>query len=441
MAVAYSFGGVTEDYLWSGTLLLVLTCLEVGALSIACSAYFPTTVEAFVGNYVIFLVLYAVLPFAWGPRLFDQADRVPFVVTAVWCFPILMLTGGFLLTAWMCVESRAFVPPSNVLLGLFKRLDAWFNDMNRVTGGIVLVRDGEPLPGDRPIAWRETAKKSLGTFRYLFRVLVVIELPLLFICAALRLAVPGGASLQPISACLFIVWVLAAAMIIVHAGSVISSERTRQTLDVLLATPMSGRELVLEKLQGVRRLIGVLLVPFLTIFAFETWWNQSATYRWIYFPLACAALAVYLPLIVWIALCVGLKVRSQIKAVLAVAAIIGGWLLVPTVAGHVWTDVLGYALVDPLSQLLLLNPAALIPALERTGAVVMPPPGSRQVASFSPSWLTFGANLLLHGWVLYALRRWCLANADRLLGRLGERPLLPQERPNCEVVARYAKYV
>lgn len=28
MAVAYSFGGVTEDYLWSGTYLLVITCFQ-----------------------------------------------------------------------------------------------------------------------------------------------------------------------------------------------------------------------------------------------------------------------------------------------------------------------------------------------------------------------------------------------------------------------------
>lgn len=420
MAVAYSFGGVTPDYLWSGTLLLVLTCFEVGALSIACSAYFPTTVEAFVASFLIFLVLFFVMPLGWGPWLFQRADEVHFPVTLASSFLLLMLTGGFFVAAWACLESRAFVPPKNALLGLFKRLDAWFNAMNQVTGGVILVRDGDPLPRNEPVAWRETAKKSLGTFRYLFRVLVAVEVPLLFICQVLRLNVPGGASLGPISAFLYILWGMSTAMIIVHAGSVISSERSRQTLDVLLATPLTGRELILQKLKGVRRLVGVLLVPFLTIFLFETWWNTGATFRWLYLPLELATVGVYLPLLVWTALGVGLKVRSQIKGVLIGMSLVGAWLLVPVVVGRIWTDVLGYSAGGWMRHLLMLNPTQLIPALELAGAIVMPAPGTPQYALDMPPWLVFFANLALHGLVLFGIRRWCLANADRMLGRLDE---------------------
>ena len=421
MAVAYSFGGVTEDYLWSGTYLLVVTCFEVGALSIACSAYFPTTVEAFVGNYVIFLFLFFALPLGWAPRLFSRADQVPFIVTVASSFLTLMLTFGFFVAAWMFVETRAFIPPKNVLLAIFKRLDGFFNNMNRVTGGVILVRDGEPLPADRPVAWRETSKKSLGTFRYLFRVLVAVELPLILICGALQLSVPGGASLQPVSAFLYVLWFLAMAMIVVHAGSVISAERSRQTLDVLLTTPMSGQEILLEKLQGVRRLGGVLLVPFLTVFAFETWWNTGASYRWLYLPLTLSAVAVYLPLIAWVALTIGLLVRSQIKAVLAAFTLIGVYLMISIIIRHVGGDVLGYDPRGPMRYVLLLSPVELIPAIEAAGAVIMPQPGSSQAATtIPPAWGAFIANLLLHGWALVALRRWTLRNADRLLGRLAE---------------------
>lgn len=421
MAVAYSFGGVTEDYLWSGTYLLIITCFQVGALSIACSAYFPTTVEAFVGNYVIFLLLYFLLPLGWGPALFRRADEVSFVVTCASSFLALMLTFGFFVAAWMFVESRAFIPPKNVLLGIFKRLDRFFNDMNHVTGGVILVRDGEPLPDDCPVAWRETSKKSLGTFRYLFRVLVVVELPLVFICGALRMSVPGGASLQPVSGFLYVLWYLALAMIVVHAGSVISAERSRQSLDVLLTTPMTGRQILLEKLQGVRRLVGVLLVPFLTIFVFETWWNTSATYRWAYLPLTLTAVAVYTPLIAWTALAIGLLVRSQIKAVLSALGLIGMYLLIPVVIRHVGGDLLGIDPRGPLRHILLLGPVELIPAIEAAGSVIMPQPGSSQAATTTPpAWATFIANFILHGSALYAIRRWTLRNADRLLGRLAQ---------------------
>lgn len=429
MAVAYSFGGVTPDYLWSGTLLLVLTCVQVGALSIACSAYFPTTVEAFIANFLIFLALFFVFPLGWGPGLFELAEEYPFRETVACCFLLVMLTGGFLVAAWTQVENRAFVPPRNALLGVFKRLDGWFNNMNRVTGGVILVHDGDPLPKDEPVAWRETAKKSLGTFRYLFRVLVAIELPLLFICQILRLNVPGGASLDPISMFLFILWGLAAAMIVVHAASVISSERSRQTLDVLLTTPLTGRELFLQKLKGVRRLMGILLVPFLTVFLFETWWNQGSTFVWLYLPLELVVLAVYLPLIAWFALWIGLKVRSQIKAVLTGITLIGAWLIIPVVVGRICTDLLGHRPDGLVRHLLFLTPTYLIPAIESMGGLVMPPIGSPQYASAMPAWWTFAANLLLHGLALYGLRHWCLANADRLLGRLSDVPATAAEQP------------
>ncbi len=51
--------------------------------------------------------------------------------------------------------------------------------MNVLTGGIVLIRDRDLLPKRHPVRWRETQKKSLGTFRYLFRVFVAVEAPVL----------------------------------------------------------------------------------------------------------------------------------------------------------------------------------------------------------------------------------------------------------------------
>lgn len=425
MAVAYSFGGVTTDYLWSATLLLLLTCFEVGALAVACSSYFATTVEAFVAHYVAFLTLWGVLPFAWGDHLFRRAAerQQSFAVTAASSVLMIFATGGFLLLAWAVLEARAFVTPRNALLGVFRRLDAWFTELNKVTGGIVLVQDGDPLPGRQPIAWRETAKKSLGTFRYLFRVLVLVELPLLFICAGLQNnARPGGASLDPITYFLYVLWLLAISMTVVHAGSVIAAERTRQTLDVLLTTPLSGREILLEKLQGVRRLVKVMLVPFFTVFAFETWWNQSATYRWVYPFLALASVAVYLPLTAWLALWVGLTVRSQMKAVLTALAAIGLWLALPAVATLVVPSLTG-GRSETLENVLLLNPAVLIPDIERAGRITV---DERFImrGRLMPQWSLFAANLLLYGTALWGVRRYVLAHADRLLGRLDERPAL-----------------
>lgn len=423
MAVAYSFGGVTNDFLWAGVILLLLTCLYVGALSVACSAYFTSTVEAFMAAYVLLLLLGVLNPLAWGPHLFENAAGTSLLSVVRSVGVMLFLTGCFLGAACAALESRAFVPPRNVMLKLFHRLDTYFNEANKVTGGIVLVRDGDPLPKTKPVAWRETAKKSLGTFRYLFRVLVVVEVPLLFICQSLRLNGPGGANLEPIRISLYLLWLLAAAMTVVHAGSLIAAERTRQTLDVLLTTPLSGRQILLEKMQGVRRLFGVVLVPFATIFLFEIWWNQSATYRWRAPLLGLASVFVYLPLVAWFSLWVGLRIRSQMKTVLLALTLIGCWLAVPGVTRLVVANLPGGRSDGLVSSLLLLNPAALIPAIEAAGEVIIEPMAPVASRPPPPPWPWFAANLVLHGAALWALRRHVLQTADRLLGRLEEQDL------------------
>jgi ABC-type transport system involved in multi-copper enzyme maturation permease subunit len=418
MAVAYSFGGITPDYLWSGIVLLLLACFQAAALSVMCSAWFPTTVEAFVANYTLFLALFYILPFGWGRWVFARASDASFRETLAWAPFSLVMTGGFLVAARLVLISRAFVSPKNVLLGIFLRLDRFFNDANSVTGGIVLVKDGDLLPGREPVAWRETTKKSLGTFRYLFRVLVVLELPLLYVVTSLRDYVPGGPDINRISVLLYGLWCLGGAMIVVHAGSVIASERTRQSLDVLLATPLSGGEILRQKLRGVQRLIHVLLVPFLTIFAFEVWWFQRTEFRWFYLLLAVASVAVYLPLLAWLALWVGLKVRSQIKSVLGTTALVAGWLFVPVVVRAVITDMAGLNVPSWLEWLLALNPADQIAGIEGLTRAAL---ATRRELEFLPILNYVGRliiNFLVYTLLWHVLRRKCLENADRLLGRL-----------------------
>lgn len=425
MAIAYSFGGITADYLWSGIVLLVLTCVEAAALSVMCSAWYPTTVEAFIGNYVLFLPLFFTLRAGWGPWLFNQASDASFSQTlrSLW-FPV-ALTGCFLCAARRFVETRAFVPPRNVLLGLFQRLDRFFNNANSLTGGIVLVKDGDPLPGVEPVAWRETTKKSLGTFRYLFRVLVMLELPLVVVCSSMSIRMPGGPDINIVSRFLYVLWVLASAMIVVHAGSVMAAERTRQSLDVLLATPLRGDQILMQKLQGVRRLIRVLLVPFLTVFAFEFWWFQGNEYRWTYLLLSLVSVGVYLPLLAWLALWIGLQVRSQMKAVLGTIALVAGWLLLPRVVREIYADMAGSGVPLLFEGLLGLNPAEQIVAIEDLNTTALLASTKSRQQGYLPFVILSGINFSLYSLLWYVVRRRCLGNADSLLGRLAP-PAIPR---------------
>src|SRR6202034_1664734 len=52
LAITYTFGGVTPGELVDGMILLVIVCLHLGALAIACSAYFQTTAQALAATYI-----------------------------------------------------------------------------------------------------------------------------------------------------------------------------------------------------------------------------------------------------------------------------------------------------------------------------------------------------------------------------------------------------
>jgi len=413
MAAAYSYGGVTTAALYSTMILLVLCIVQVASMALLCSAFCRTTVEAFMATYLLLGASWLCVPLAipFDPFRSDAQPIERYIEAR--CMLLVLSTLCSLLAARVCLTERAFVPPRNVLLQLFQAIDNIFNEWNKVTGGVVLVRDGSRFPDDKPIAWRETAKKSLGTFRYLFRVLVVIELPILGIATSVRIG-PGDNN-SVLSKFLYLVWGVAVAMVAVHAASVVSSERSRQSLDVLLTVPISGTDLLRQKMAGVRRLFRVLFVPFLTIFAFHHWFRGYG-YNLSYLLLSVASVYVFLSLTAWLAMWSGLLLRTQMRAVFAslgIASLIGGlpWLI-HVLLSRVW----GLRLPEVLQWLLELGPASIIQRIEAWHTL-------NRAYGDETVWIEAG--LLTSGLCVYAaaaglLRRYGLRQADRLLGRVEE---------------------
>ena len=84
----------------------------------------------------------------------------------------------------------------------------------------MLVRDQGFLPKRAPIHWRETRKKSLGTFRYLFRVLVVLEFPILFCIQLMRFGT-NASTLDDagLVTLLDMLWIASIALVALHAAA------------------------------------------------------------------------------------------------------------------------------------------------------------------------------------------------------------------------------
>ncbi len=375
LAFVYSLGGVDTTLLLSTLWLLICECLFYATIGLMCSSWFATTVTAFIWSYVLtglFVLFSQILrisvltPFdVWqsaftGYGGYEQGLLVRFfefvgtsvnargagssriIQVAIICvasMPSLLLAAMFLILARVFLIRRAFVSSSSILLRVFKKIDVFFTRLNdRTTGGVVLIRDHDSLPLFDPVAWRERAKKSLGKARYLFRILVVLEGPTMFICLGAA-TVSQSTDFSALRGLLFLMWGIAAIILTVKAATMISSERTRETLDALLSTPLTAREILEQKIAGMRRLMIVLSIPIFSIhltlllmhFELKSVFLSPTLFQTASFLLYCvmtvATTFTVMHLIAWMSTLLGLRSPTQSRSVLAAVSVLVGWLV------------------------------------------------------------------------------------------------------------------
>ncbi len=329
LAVAYSLGGVEAVEVINLAWALLVTTVQVGAFSILCSAWCRTTSAAFLATYLLGALVLTGLQtltsvgfeFRNGPDLLSHPliRVLTFPMVVAQSLPTITFSVTCLFAARVVLWRRAFLQPSNYIMRLFKSLDAFFMKVNhnRLTKGIVLIHESVTLPMYDPIRWRETTKRSLGTTRYLIRMLLAIEVPVAF-----GMLLPdysrddnGGG----ITAVACLLWVVAALVLTVQSTALIGLERSRQTLDVLLTTQMSSESIVREKFAGIWRMIRMLWIPFATVYVFRAWWQlggRSPGELSFGVVSALLAVAIYPPLIAWIGFHQGMRRRSQTQATL-----------------------------------------------------------------------------------------------------------------------------
>lgn len=390
LAVAYSLGGVEATMIIDAVWVLAITALQVGALTIFCSTWFRTTAGAFIATYVIGflilgfpLVMWGVLallvivlggyvggfpeelleltanffgPYVLFEGIYDEMRRrggwtpvstfwqlVAHMIFVVFRTSPLWITAlGFLGGARGALWPRAFVRPQQRIMKFLRWVDGVFNDLNqnRVTKGVVLIKEASELPAFRPISWRETTKKALGTSRYLVRFLTVVE-PILIIFLTLAEG-PVRNNMTPGTVPNIILWIITSLAVTVLATGLIAGERSRQTLDVLLATPIPTQEILRQKLAGVRKVAWVMAIPLLTVLIFDLWVKFPNISVWrLDLPLlrqlgwqlaqGIAPIIVYPAIVAWVGFHCGMRMRNQGQAMLMTLALIVAWLVVPAI--------------------------------------------------------------------------------------------------------------
>lgn len=463
LAIAYAFGGVTMESLFAAVLLLVAATLQVGSLCLMLSAWCSTTAAAFVGSYLVGLTVYfgpaVLVGILWGVfgvplSRVDEAvifGHVPIVMyadlnvrwgappaylsVALRAAPSLVTVLVFLVVARIVFVRRALLPPKSALRSVFTFFDRIFDRANRVTGGVVLIKDRSGLPGDRPVTWLEVHQRALSKARYLIRIFVLLEIPVLVVLTLMLAFDARSGSAEGLSAVLFLVFPLAGLMACVQAAGSFAAERRRQTLDVLLTTPMTGREIVREKMAALWRLLLVLAAPLVTIVVLEAWWEHRGWHtqwsggqqvQWMqglpqtagYLVTSLLCIFVYLPLVAYLSMYIGMRVRNPTRAILtAVAAVVGWVAFLPFIIILVCDAFLrGPDWVWTWS--LIVSPATIVPFNEFNDLDDI----------MDNEVVLVVLNFALHIGLLALFRAGCLRQADRLLGRVpatsGRPPLL-----------------
>lgn len=443
LAFCYGLGGITIDMLFAQIVMLLVSSLTIVSISILCSTYFRTTTSALMASY--FLIFFSRILLQAGiytrlmaGRIIGPAELLRSVVlhggisiddapfppgTFSPLHAVLLLSVPWLLISllslWLArrfLVTRAFLQPTNRLRGILNWLDWMYERANRnpVTRGIVVLRPTTRIPRYDPVAWRETTTRSLGQLRYLFRIMLMIELPTLaIIIVSMQDAYDRHMGMVPeLQACLWMGLILISLML---SAGLIAGERSRATLDPLLTTPIPSREIIRQKMAGIMRLIWICQIPIWTCLLFRV--GADGDFR--YFALQASMLLIYPRLVAWIGMSHGLRSKTAMIAMVKSLLDVAGRCVIPyvlfTQALAIFWDGVGYGSSRMFFSILsLTSPLTLILAAE------YPIAGSSHDWHYNIAYNTPAAivlNTAFHAWMLGWIKSRCLDQADVLLGR------------------------
>jgi ABC-type transport system involved in multi-copper enzyme maturation permease subunit len=438
LATAYSLGGVSVDMLYASAATLFLTCLWVGALALECSAHEASTFQALVrcwGICLAFTVCCSLGPMAFlisVPRNYGTAPGGFYLLapTAFKAILYLVLTWLFLLRAKQILETRAFIQRRNPFGQQFKQLDQYWKDLRKLLRAILRKRDREANAIAAQVVQRGLATKGderawsvTGFLLARMQIPNVLAFAIIFGVIVL-IALTTNVWLDPKSGGAFVVvvgglWILALLTVPIQSANAVASERMNERLGAILTTSLTAREILDEWLAPIRRWIQFLARPLIVIFLVEAVvkfktqepGNPRLMNVMFYLGLSVLTVWIYPTLVQWTCLWIGLRVRSQIRALMTALLLVVGWCLLPLAGASylVATGLLSSNWGEPLS---FISPITVIRTVEAIGRNAADAEVTADMLVLASIQLGLAAALR------WGIRRLCLANADRYLGRI-----------------------
>jgi len=268
---------------------------------------------------------------------------------------------------------------------------------------------------DDPVAWREVGRRALGrperASGNIGRLTLVV-----FVASFLASTLVHA-----------VLWIVATVTVVLAGAGAVSVERRSQTLDLLLTTPLSGRDIVRQKARGFWRLVAIFLPLFLAVVPVESLYyfifgsfgplRSANPFRVVGYLLGCfATVLILLPMFGYLSLWIGLRMRKGHHAQITALITIFLWCLLPIMLSISAAAVTGLsaewpgfvALASPAYAVYAIPSLILFPGETGVGKLVL--------------------SLLFHGNLILVFRALCLRRADSSLGRVedtGRRPRAP----------------
>lgn len=397
LAFAYSLGGVDTRELAVIIAGLGVLIVTLGALAMYWSVRCSSVVAAFMSTVFSATALLVPVSCCVGVDVNSTADMLETLL--VFSAAGLVVSGFAIGKATSQLHAAASDPPQNRFFRRFSKYNTFFDD-----AGLWVIRDRRTLPDTQPITWRETKKRALSKTQHLVHVFLLLQMPVF----VLMIPVMAGRSYEVSYAVIHILWLIAVMVLTLRTASVIPGERVRQTFGVLLATPLSGKDIVRQYMDGVHRTMWTLALPLLTVFC-ATSLTLPSPVALAYLAGSAMTVAICMPLCTWVSMLIGLRAKTQMRAVVAAVLLITGWIFVP---GIVFDRQLG---PDALPFNVFLSPTWMIRLLP--GSLLRSAPGLPNIREPMQLVTSMAAGGLFYGSLLLAIRAYCLHRADQWLGR------------------------
>lgn len=360
LALAYSLGGLSPQQLAGSVAAMLLAAVQVTTAAIFWSAVFRTSLQAF------WATLFTLLAYLLGPgllglilgdrlqgRIFGLSVDISSVFIGFWELPwhvppeiavklslppliagsVLLVGAAAVVKKYRCDPPLSRLPqPLRILRGLLTALRKSPAALGSASQPANVSEPIPPMrvPAERPIAWRE--RSTLAAYGPRLFILLI-----LFVPAALGMLTQSDLNFRLEDACIMLTFVLMISGVLVVLSVAARSfglERESQTLAVLLTTPQSTHEILMQKLTAASRGRLLFMTGFLVLAAIRIWdptlSNLQRDYtlpRAFFEPLSLILIWEHLTLVIWVSAAWSMFSRTTLRAAVGTLATLLGYCL------------------------------------------------------------------------------------------------------------------